>query len=264
MIARTRRSIVFLALAALTLLTLAVSRAQAAIPVGNPSGWHQVFADDFTSSPLDWQWGSYWGQPGGDPGGFFDPTHVSVSGGNLVISAFKDSTDLAWDAGPNTYVTGGVSSSPSFAQTYGKYLVRFRMDAGKGVALAVLLWPQSNTWPPEIDFAEDNGVASRPTNYSTLHYGTNNTQVSKSVGVNLTQWHTLGVEWTRNQLVYTLDGRNWATVSNANVPRIPMVLDIQTQGWGCSTSTWEQCPDASTPAAVNLYVDWVVAYAPGR
>jgi beta-glucanase (GH16 family) len=229
------------------------------MPTSNPKGWREVFSDDFSGNALDWQWTSYWGQPGGDPGGFFDPTHVTVSGGELVIGAYKDPADLTWDAGPQTYVTGGVSSSPSFAQTYGKYLVRFRMDAGQGVAHAILLWPQTNTWPPEIDFSEDNG-ANRQTDYVTLHYGANNTQVQKHIAVNLTQWHTLGVVWTKGKLVYTLDGKNWATVTNANVPSIPMVLDIQTQGWACGTSTWEQCPNASTPPHVNLDVDWVVAY----
>jgi beta-glucanase (GH16 family) len=230
------------------------------IPTASPRGWREVFADDFTGTSLDWQWTAYWGVPGGDPGGFFDPTHVTVSGGELVISAHKDPADDAWDAGPNTYVTGGVSSSPSFAQTYGDYLVRFRMDAGQGIAHAILLWPQSNAWPPEIDFSEDNG-GQRQTDYATLHYGSGNTQVQKSVAVNLTRWHTLGVQWTPGKLVYTLDGRSWATVTNANVPSIPMVLDIQTQAWACGTSTWEQCPNAGTPARVNLDVDWVVAYA---
>jgi beta-glucanase (GH16 family) len=229
------------------------------IPRTSPRGWSEVFADDFTGSSLDSQWTAYWGLPGGDPGGFFDPTHVTVSGGQLVISAYKDPTDTTWDAGPNTYVTGGISSSPSFAQTYGDYLVRFRMDAGQGIAHAILLWPQSNAWPPEIDFSEDNG-AQRQTDYATLHYGSGNTQVQKSIAVNLTQWHTLGVQWTKGQLVYTLDGTTWATVTNPNVPSIPMVLDIQTQAWACGTSTWEQCPNASTPARVNLDVDWVIAY----
>lgn len=231
------------------------------MPTGNLRGWREVFSDDFTGTSLDWQWTPYWGQPGGDPGGFFDPSHVTVSDGELVISAYQDPADAAWDAGPDTYVTGGISSSPSFAQTYGKYLVRFRMGAGQGVAVAILLWPQTNTWPPEIDFAEDNG-SNRQTNYATLHYGPDNTQVQRSVAVDLTKWHTLGVQWTQGTLVYTLDGRNWATVRNANVPAIPMVLDLQTQGWACGTSTWEQCPNASTPSHVYLDVDWVVAYGP--
>ncbi len=230
------------------------------MPTGSPPGWHEVFSDDFTGNHLGWRWTAYRGRPGGDPGGFFDPTHVAVSGGELVISASHDPSDTAWDAGPNTYVTGGISSSPSFAQTYGRYLVRLRMDAGRGIAHAILLWPQSNTWPPEIDFSEDNGAARR-TDYATLHSGADNTQVQKRIAVNLTEWHTLGVKWTRGRLVYTLDGRTWATVTNANVPSVPMVLDIQTQGWACGTSTWEHCPDADTPAHVNLDVDWVVAYS---
>jgi beta-glucanase (GH16 family) len=85
--------------------------------------------------------------------------------------------------------------------------------------------------------------------------------VGNQVSVDLTKWHTFGVEWTPGRLVYTLDGAAWATVRNANVPSIPMVLDIQTQGWACGTSTWEQCPNATTPSRVNLYVDWAVAYA---
>ena len=231
------------------------------MPVGNIPGWREVFSDNFTGSSLDSQWTAYWGVPGGDPGGFFDPTHVTVSGGELVIGAYKDPSDVAWDAGPNTYVTGGVSSSPSFAQTYGKYLVRFRFGAGVGIAHAILLWPQSNTWPPEIDFSEDNG-ANRQTDYATLHFGAANTQVQSNVKVDLTQWHTLGVEWTPGRLVYTLDGRDWATVTGADVPSAPMVLDIQTQAWACGTSSWEHCPNVTTPTHVNLYVDWAVAYAP--
>jgi beta-glucanase (GH16 family) len=230
------------------------------MPTGNLPGWRRVFADDFTGSTLNPQWKSYWGIPGGDPGGFFDPTHVTVTGGQLVISAFKDPTDNPYDAGPNTYVTGGVSTSPSFAQTYGKYLVRFKFAAGTGIAHAILLWPATDTWPPEIDFSEDNG-ADRQTTYATLHYGPDNTQVQHSHPVNLTQWHTLGVEWTAGRLVYTLDGKSWATVTNTNVPSTPMNLDIQTQGWACNTSTWEQCPDPTTPPHSNLSVDWAVAYA---
>jgi beta-glucanase (GH16 family) len=230
------------------------------MPAGNHRGWRKVFSDDFKGRRLDSRWGAYWGRPGGDPGGFFDPSHVTVSGGELVISAYRDPADDRWDAGPGTYVSGGISSARSFAQTYGKYLVRFRMGEGQGVAFAILLWPQTNTWPPEIDFAEDNG-SKRHTNYATLHYGPDNTQVIKRVAVDLTRWHTLGVQWSRGKLVYTLDGRNWASVTNRNVPAIPMVLDLQTQGWACGTSAWERCPNAGTPSHVNLYVDWIVAYA---
>jgi beta-glucanase (GH16 family) len=226
-----------------------------AMPVGDRPGWHQVFADNFNGPTLNTDlWRLYWGEPGGDPGGWFDPSHVSVSNGMLVIGAYRDPAD------GGKWATGGVSSSPGLVQTYGKYLVRFRFDAGQGIAHAILLWPADNTWPPEIDFSEENG-SDRQAAYATLHYGANNTQVQDQKPVDLTKWHTLGVEWTPGRLVYTLDGNAWAIVNNAQVPSTPMTMDIQTQAWACGTSTWEKCPNASTPSDVNLYVDWAVAYS---
>lgn len=235
------------------------------MPTGNISGWRQTLADDFTTNDLQSNWGGgYWGQPGGDPGGWWDPSHDVISGGLLSLRTYQDPAAcvLAWGCTAiNNYVSGGVKSS--LAQTYGKYEVRFRIDAATGVAPVALLWPATNTWPPEIDFAEDNGANPRTTNYATLHYGTNNTQVGNSVKVNMTQWHTLGVAWTKGQLAYTLDGQTWATVRNSKVPSVPMNLAIQTQAWG-STNSWEQPVNATTPAEADMQVDWVVAYAQSR
>ena len=226
------------------------------MPTGDTPGWRQVFADDFTGSSLDLsKWYSYTGAPGGDPGAWFDKSHATVSGGDLVISAYRD------PANGGAWATGGVSSTPGLAQTYGKYLVRFRFDSGHGISHAILLWPADESWPPEIDFSEDNG-SERNVDYATLHYGAGNSAEQDTVATNLTQWHTLGVEWTAGKLVYTLDGHEWGRMEGSAVPSVPMVLDIQTQSWACGISEWEACPDASTPATVNLDVDWVVAYAP--
>jgi beta-glucanase (GH16 family) len=228
------------------------------MPVGNLPGWRQVFSDDFTGSALDTNlWHVYSGQPGGDPGGWWDPSHVVVQNGMLVLEGHRDPLD------GNKWTTGGLALQPAYAQTYGKYLVRFRFDAGTGIAHAILLWPAGGGWPPEVDFSEDNG-SNRQTDTSTLHYGASNSTISNDINVNLTQWHTFGVEWTPGKLVYTLDGKVWSTVENVNVPSIPMVMAIQTQAWSCGTSTWEQCPDSATPADVNLYVDWAVGYAMDR
>jgi beta-glucanase (GH16 family) len=226
------------------------------MPIGNIPGWTQVFADDFTGSSLDpAKWVSYSGEPGSDPGGWFDPAHVGVSGGDLVISAYRDLAD------GGVWATGGISTLSSLAQTYGKYLVRFRFDKGRGIAHTILLWPADGSWPPEVDFSEDNGE-ERNVDYSALHYGPQNTTEQDTTAVDLTKWHTLGVEWTPSKLVYTLDGAAWGHMTGSSVPSIPMVLAIQTQAWGCGTNEWEACPDASTPATVNLDVDWVVSYSP--
>lgn len=228
--------------------------ARVPMPTGDAPGWHQVFADNFTGHAVDLsRWRVYSGQPGGDPAGWFDPSHARVSDGMLVISAYRDA------AHGGRWTTSGLSTSPSFAQTYGKYLVRFRLDPGEGIGHTLLLIPANNVWPPELDFSEDNG-SGRDRTLATLHYGSGNDRIFRLLSVYLTQWHTLGVEWTPRLLRFTLDGRVWSSISGSAVPAVPMALALQTQAWPC-TGSWGRCPDASTPRVVRMYVDWVVAYA---
>jgi beta-glucanase (GH16 family) len=201
------------------------------------------------------KWGTYSGQPGGDPGGWWDPSHVRVRNGVLNLESYRD------PALGGRWVSGGVSSAPALTQTYGKYAVRFRVDRGKGVAAVLLLWPTSEHWPPEIDFAEDGGeTGARDHMAATLHYGHDNSQIQRIVHRDFSRWHVIGVEWTPGKLVYTLDGKPWAVVRNANVPAEPMELDLQTQTGTCGDVD-EPCPDATTPSHVTMQVDWVVAWA---
>jgi beta-glucanase (GH16 family) len=224
-----------------------------AMPVGDRPGWRQVFADDFTGSTLGPAWDAYTGQPAGDPGGWFDPSHVQVGGGVLTIGAWRDPQRNG------LYVTGGVSSRHGFTSTYARYDIRFRMDLGWGIAYALLLWPRDNQYPPEIDIAEDNG-RDRRTLYGNLH-PTTGRPIENRIAGDFTQWHTVGLEWTPGSAVFTLDGQPWASVTGEAVPSEPMALALQTQAWYCG-HTWEACPDETTPPVVNLQVDWVVAYVP--
>jgi beta-glucanase (GH16 family) len=232
-----------------------------AMPIGDIAGWHQVFADDFTGTTLNTSnWGAYSGQPGGDPAGWWDPSHVVVKGGLLTLEGYKDPAVKA-----DVYVTGGIGMNGSYAQTYGKYLVRMRVDKGDGLSAIALLWPQANAWPPEVDFFEDGG-GDRTSMLATLHCGSNgedNCQVMKGLsGYDFSQWHTIGVVWTPGKLVYTIDDTIWATVTDSGVPSIPMVLDLQSQSLACSQ--YNTCLDSSTPTEVDMQVDWVVTYTPAQ
>jgi beta-glucanase (GH16 family) len=225
------------------------------MPTGNLPSWNLAFSDDFTGSALNTSaWGAYSGQPGGDPGGWWDPSHVVVHNGILDLQTYRD------PAFGNRWVSGGVSSAPALTQRYGKYLVRFRVDKGDGVASVLLLWPSDGSWPPEIDFGEDGG-GDRSLSTATIHYGANDSQQAQSVSADFSQWHTMGVEWTAGLLKFTLDGAVWATMATSHVPSIPMELDAQAQAGTCG-DTWNPCPDATTPAHVNLQIDWVAAYRP--
>jgi beta-glucanase (GH16 family) len=226
-----------------------------AMPVGDLAGWTQTMTEDFPGTTLDEErWQRYLGVPGGDPFGWFDPSHLSVGGGELVIDGYRDA------ALGGKWATGGVATQLELAQTYGKYLVRMRFDRGVGVNHALLLWPADESWPPEVDFGEDDGHGGRYS-HATLHYGAQDSMIHRRVRVDLRRWHTIGVEWTPGRVAYTLDGRTWATVTSAHVPSQPMKLAIQTQAWGCGMGTWEGCVGATTPKHVRLEVDWVVTYA---
>jgi beta-glucanase (GH16 family) len=251
-----RRGIV-LALAAVLLCAPAATAARpaSALPVGNLPGWRQVLVDDFEHGLNRSHWGVYDGQPDGDPGGWWDPSHVFVRDGLLHLDSSQDPRF------GGRWVSGGLSSSPWLKQRYGKYLVRFRMDAGMGISAVLLLWPVANVWPPEIDFAENGGdTLARTELDATLHFGADDSQIERKRSVDWTAWHTAGVEWTPGKLVYTLDGRRWAVVRSREVPAQAMELDIQSQAGTCG-DVYRPCPDSSTPPHVDLQVDWVVAYA---
>jgi beta-glucanase (GH16 family) len=226
---------------------------------GDLPGWKRVLADGFDGSALNTSiWGAYSGQPGGDPGGWWEPSHAVVRNGVLRLETYRDRPKGDRRKG-RRWVSGGVSSAHGLEQRYGKYAVRFRMDAGHGVAGILLLWPQHG-WPPEIDFAEMGGITpGRPGVTATLHYGRRDRTIARSVRADFTTWHVAGVEWNPGQIVYTLDGRRWATVRSRHVPKQNMELDIQAQAGTCG-HRWAPCPNAKTPAKVDLQVDWVVAY----
>jgi beta-glucanase (GH16 family) len=226
------------------------------MPTGDIPGWHQTFADDFARG-LDANWAAYTGQPGGDPGGWFDASHVSVSNGMLQIGAWK-----ADSPNGNVYISGGVSNARVFSQTYGRYIVRFQMDVGYGIAYTMQLWPTNDQWPPEIDILEDN-AKGRDMTSATLHYGSDDRMLHREVKGEFTGWHTAEVEWAPGHLTYRLDGTVWAAMTSGYVPSTPMSIAIQTQAWPCG-NTWEGCPNATTPDRVNLHVDWVVAYSAMR
>jgi beta-glucanase (GH16 family) len=225
------------------------------MPVGDLPRWTQTLAEDFSGNRLDLdRWQRYVGVPGGNPTGWFDPSQLQLSNGKLVIDASKD------PARGGRWSSGGIATKPALDQTYGKYLVRMRFERGEGVNHAILLWPADNSWPPEIDFSESNG-RTRMTNYTSVHYGAEDNLIQRRLRTDLRRWHTVGVEWTPAQVVYTIDGRRWARVRSRHVASQPMKLAIQTHAWTCGISAWMGCTGRETPKHVRLRVDWAVTYA---
>jgi hypothetical protein len=224
-----------------------------AMPRGDLADWKQVFADDFEGTSLAKGWGAYNGDISSTPGGLWKPSHVRVQNGLLRLLGYQEA---------NRWVTGGLMNTGAATTSYGKYEVRFRADNGNGVKYAILLWPDTNVWPDdgEIDFAEDDGGV-RDGFSATVHYvsGGSHQTIQRQLKGDFSVWHTVGVEWSPSGLVYTLDGKAWATVSTTHTPSVAMNLVIQTEA-ATTCSEFMTCVDASTPSTVAVEVDWVTAY----
>ena len=224
-------------------------------PRGDLPGWRQTFVDDFEGDSLSDQWGIYDGVPSGDPVSRWKPDHVQVRDSQLVLEGYQEN---------GQWITGGVSNH-TLAQTYGKWEVRFRMDASDEFPVAFLLWPQGGEWPPEIDFMEDDGGDRQQTS-GFVHYveGDGRAKVQRGVAADFTQWQTVGVEWLPGSVKFTLNGVPWGEVTGDVVPAQPMWLAMQAQSGGCERKALYssvQCPIAGKPAKANIYIDWVSVYA---
>lgn len=236
-----------------------------AMPLGDIAGWHQTYAQDFGGASVPSGWDVYKGQPGGDPAGWWDPSHVGVSGGELALLSSRDPAHCPSGCHAlDDLVSGGVQLS-GHQQRYGKYEIRMRADNAKGLGLTVLLWPVSNQGPPEIDMIADVGLRPRVGTGVGVVFGANNTDlVAKNTTADLSHWHTWGAEWTPGEVAFTLDGTVWATETNPNVSSVPMNLAIQIQAYPCSgAGSFGVCADSTTPASSDFDVDWVTQYSPG-
>jgi hypothetical protein len=210
-------------------------------------GFIQTYVTDFPGTTLPPGWDTFSGVPGGDPDGQFDPRHVVVSGGLLRLNAWRDAAYV------NRWVTGGVCLC-TVSQTYGAYFVRSRLT-GPGPNEVQLLWPTANVWPPEIDFYESGSGTTRAV--ATVHYGAANNIEQRFITIDLTKWHTFGVIWQRDALVFTVDGRAWGTITLPwQIPDQPMTLHVQQQT-SCVLGLSYWCPRIP----VSMEVDWVAVYA---
>lgn len=200
--------------------------------------WVPLLDDKFDRGSLGPDWSAYSGTPGGNRAASWHTKQVRVAKGKMRIRASKRGSKI---------VSGGVSNH-KFAQTYGKWSVRVRVQKSADLKYVLLLWPTEG-WPPEIDFAEDGG-GNRKSFQAFLHYDEDNKQVHRTLRkTNLTKWHEVGVQWRPGLVEYTIDGRVWASVSGSMVPSQPMWLAIQTEALRGARK--------STPRHTDLLVDRV-------
>ncbi|HET9168211.1 MAG TPA: glycoside hydrolase family 16 protein [Actinospica sp.] len=256
--------------------TSASSGSDAAMPVGDIPGWHQIFADDFrtdvpvggfsgcsneatricTGLPPSVQskWWAY-------PDGWSDTTHAGVYSPSTVISIENGEMHL------HLYTVDGVhhvgAPVPKIpdpvgkegGQLYGRYELRFMVQQPTaGFKVAWLLWPDSESFPAdgEIDFPEGalNGPISAYMHRQNATLPHDQDAYNTAIGVS-SGWHTAVTEWTASGCRFILDGKVIGT-STGRIPNTPMHWVLQSETWGV--------PAAG--AVADIYIAWVAIYQP--
>ncbi|WP_082965609.1 glycoside hydrolase family 16 protein [Gordonia sp. 852002-51296_SCH5728562-b] len=220
-------------------------------------GWKPVLTDNFDRCVLGPDWSAYAGKPGGNPSSQWSTSMVTVSNGMLHLGARQEN---------GHWLTGGVANVTR-PQTYGRWAVRFRIPASDEISFHLLLWPQDNSWPPEIDVLESTD-GTRRTSSAALHYrnrdGTQG-RIMHDVTGDFTQWNVAAVEWGPGAIRLSLNGKPWQMIRDARVPAVPMWLAMQIESAACQRNAqWglPPCPRAGTPPELAMDVDWVSVYKP--
>lgn len=233
-------------------------------------GYTPLWNDEFDGATLDQaKWTAETVQnPHNNEKQAYLPEQVSVSGGNMVITATNQ------PSGNKLYRSGRVHSD--WTHQYGRWEVRADLPTSRGMWPAIWLLPDTTqyNWPSqgEIDIMENRGNQPRLTS-SAYHYGTTNPynhqfvfseQTTARFGqpVNFHNgFHTYAVDWDETKIRFYVDDVNYYTVYDADVggfignQTAPMQMTLNTAVGGDFLGA--QQPDATTVWPQQFLIDYV-------
>jgi len=180
-----------------------------------------------------------------------NPFHLKD--GVLTIRAERTPERLKASLGGYGYVSGLITSQPSFRQTYGYFEMRAALPRGKGLWPAFWLLPQDLSWPPEIDVMESIGDPAKV--FATAH-----SKAGKAKGIETTiageGFHTFAVAWDARELIWFVNGVETGRQPTPPDMHKPMYLLANLAMGG----DWAGAPDASTQFPAGYAIDYIRAY----
>ena len=177
----------------------------------------------------------------------------SVKDGVLTITAAPVTDAVKPFVGNQTYTSGLITTDGSFSQQYGYFEIRAQLPAGQGLWPAFWLLPTDYSWPPEIDIFEQLGKDPN-TIYMTSHSTDKGNDQGKFY-LDTSVMHTYGMNWTKDNLVWYIDGTEvFRTATPDSMRKEMYILMNLAVGDG-----WAGAPNAST--GVGQYkIDYVHAF----
>ncbi|WP_236711406.1 family 16 glycosylhydrolase [Novosphingobium barchaimii] len=196
-----------------------------------------------------------WGGTGAKPLGV---NPFSINDGVLTITAAPATADVLPFIDGHTYTSGLLTTKFTFAQQYGYFEIRAALPAGQGFWPAFWLLPADSSWPPELDVFEMLGKDPNVV-YLTTHGIENgkNTMDQDRAVLDTTKFHTYGVDWNGERVIYYIDGVEVAQQATppAMNKEMYMLVNLAVGGNG----SWGGAADATTGTG-EMKVDYVRAY----
>jgi beta-glucanase (GH16 family) len=257
--------------------------------------WRLVWSDEFNApdgSAPDPAWWTYDIGVGGDGWGNHEleyytnrPENVTIQGGNLVITARRETFSGPGDPGQaavtREYTSARLKTQGLFSQTYGRFEARIRLPYGQGI------WPAfwmlgadigRTQWPGcgEIDIMEN--IGKEPTKvHGSLHgpgpggAGTDDVTAAytplKGPQRFADGFHVFAVEWEPKVIRFYVDGNLYFTATPKGMPHgtgwvfdhpFFLLLNLAVGG------DWPGSPDTTTTFPQQMLVDYVRVYESAR
>jgi MYXO-CTERM domain-containing protein len=244
-------------------LCLLLTHASAHAAAWDKPGWQLTFQDEFDGGQVDttkWVKRYKWGeaQINGELQAYVDDA-FAVQNGILAIVGDKRTASYA---GQTFQYASGVLCSV-LEQTYGYFEARLKVPAGQGMWPAFwLLGKNGSTGVNEVDIHEILGHQPS-TVYMTVHWGTDYGVGHQSDGSSWpgpdfsADFHTFGLEWNSDAIIWTIDGVEHKRHTGAGVPQVDMYIILNLAIGG----TWPGAPDGTTAFPGLYQLDYVRAYS---
>ena len=222
-----------------------------------------VWSDEFDGTAVDTtKWGFDLGNLGvNHEKEYYQTPNATVTGGNLVITAKKESV------GGQPYTSSRMTTAGKFTQTYGRIEARIKLPVGQGMwpafwmlgaNIGTVSWPQCG----ELDIMETiNGQAL---NYGTMHWNVNGhvSYGSTTPVTNKADYHLYAIEWDSNEIRWYVDDVLYQTgnikdnVNTTGAFHLPFFIILNLAVGG-------DFPGASVDESLlpeSMYVDYVRVY----
>lgn len=215
-------------------------------------GWTLKFAEEFDGTALNYtKWSPH------APGKLilsgvqtWVPDAIQISGGECHILARRTSTG---------YTSGILTTFDTFAQTYGRFEIRFRIPSGRGLEPLFQLLPVPSGYTPSIDVMD--AIGSEPTkSLFANHWGDAHADRDYSGSYQIADlsvgYHTVTLEWNEAEITWRVDGID-RFHSFDGIPHQPLYLAVSLAVGTPNSGD----PDSQTKFPASFDIDYIRVFA---